>query len=87
MISGWITALATLGSVILALLIMTFGLTVRGTRRWTRMEANIEAQQRTFDAHVMDSRKMHEVMWETMKDDRGATNGRLLFLERQRMER
>lgn len=80
----WVEALAALGGVIMTLSIAILSVTVRGTRRVTRMEASIEAQQRTFDHHVLDSHKAHEVMWDTMKDDRNATNGRLLFLERER---
>lgn len=51
------------------------------------MESNIEAQQRTFDTHVQQSVKVHDELLATMREDRAATNGRLLFLERQRMER
>lgn len=85
--ASWLTALGTLGSVVVALSVAILTVTVRGTRRITRMESNIDAQQRTFDTHVTQSVKVHDELIATMREDRGATNGRLLFLERERMQR
>lgn len=82
-----IMALAGVGTLLLALSIAILSVVTRNTRRMTRMESNIDAQQRTFDGHVTDSRKVHDEMIATMREDRGATNGRLLFLERQEMQR
>lgn len=80
-------ALSAIGTFMLALLIAVFGLTVRATRRWTRVEANIEAMQQAFSDHVATDRMAHEAMWQEMKEDRRATNERLTFLERREMER
>lgn len=79
-----IMALAALGTLLATLSIAILSVVVRNTRRMTRMESNIDAQQRTFDSHVMQSGKVHDELIATMREDRGATNGRLLFLERER---
>jgi hypothetical protein len=82
---SWLVALAAIGTFILTLCAVTFGLVVRGTRRWTRLEVSLTYAESALAAHIASSDKAHGVIFDMLKDDRAATNERLLYLERERV--
>lgn len=83
--SNSLMALGAVGSLILAFCIAILGLTARSARRSTRMEVRIEMYGDRLTEMADESRRERALIRDEMKEDRHATNERLMYLERQRM--
>lgn len=83
-LSDSVMAMSALGSLILALCVAILRTTVKSARRTVTLELQLEYAQRALAEHVLTSTKTHELLYDTIKEDRAATNERLTFLERQR---
>lgn len=79
-----VMAASALGTLILALCVAILRTTVKSARRTVTLELHLEYAQKALAEHVETSAKTHQLLYETIKDDRAATNERLTFLERQR---
>lgn len=83
-VADGVMAVSALGTLILALCIAILRSTVKSAKRTVTLELQLEYAQKALAEHIETSAKTHQLLYETIKDDRAATNERLTFLERRR---
>lgn len=81
----WLTVIAAIGGLVFLISTTSLGFTIRIAMRWATLELRQQQIIKDFDTHLMDSQKRIDSLYDSMKNDRMATNERLTFLERDRM--
>lgn len=80
-IGQWLTLITTLLIAFMSLLGGVFVYIVKGAFRWARTEERLEELIKQVSKVVEDKDEAHRIIFETIKDDREATNRRLRWLE------
>lgn len=75
------------GGFVLALVTGTFGLVIRLTVKWARLESKVEQLGKDFIGERAATQKRSDDIRLEMREDRAAANGRFMRLEDQRMTR
>lgn len=81
-----IAILSFILSAISVLLIPLLVMIWRGAQKWTRVEIKLDNAIDRLDDIVEGKDKVHQALYEQIKTDREATNSRLTYLERLRIE-
>lgn len=84
-IDQWLTVIAAIGGLLFVVSTTSLGFTIRIAMRWAGVELRQQQIIKDFDQHLVDSQKRIDVLYDSIKNDRMATNERLTFLERDRM--
>jgi hypothetical protein len=81
--SGQVQTFIALIGLIFAVMIATLGFVIRATSKWATVESGLLSLRGTLEAIVRQQGEAQAAMYTTMRDDRMATNERLLYLERK----
>lgn len=68
-------------SIITLLLIPLIALLIRGAIKWTRVEGKLDSVVSQIGNIVADKDRVHAELYTQMREDRGATDRRLRWLE------
>lgn len=83
MTSTQIELIIALVGLIFGIMVAILGFVIRAASKWATAEANLAGLRSSLESMVRLQAESQAAMYATMRDDRVATNERLLFLERR----